>query len=70
VKDILDFTWDDIELIDYEHEAGIKGAVSIWFKSNYLEKNRRDFCSTVSFIFCILKQFKKGFFPYIFQFKL
>ena len=70
VKDILEFTWDDIELIDYEHEAGIKGAVSIWFKSNYLEKNRRDFCSTVSFIFCILKQFRKDFFPYIFQFKL
>lgn len=29
VKNILDFTWDDIELKDYEHEAGIKGAVSI-----------------------------------------
>ena len=29
VKDILDFTWDDIELIGYEHEKGIKGAVSI-----------------------------------------
>lgn len=29
VKNILDFTWDDIELIGYEHEKGIKGAVSI-----------------------------------------
>jgi thymidylate synthase len=29
VKNILDFTWDDIELFDYEHEKGIKGAVSI-----------------------------------------
>ena len=29
IKDILDFTWDDIELIDYEHDEGIKGAVSI-----------------------------------------
>ncbi len=32
VKNILDFTWDDIELISYEHDAGIKGAVSIWCK--------------------------------------
>ena len=38
VKNILDFTWDDIELKDYEHEAGIKGAVSIWEKSFNLEK--------------------------------
>ena len=29
VKNILDFTWNDIELIGYEHDAGIKGAVSI-----------------------------------------
>lgn len=29
VKNILDFTWDDIELIGYEHWGGIKGAVSI-----------------------------------------
>ena len=29
VKNILDFKWEDIELIGYEHEAGIKGAVSI-----------------------------------------
>jgi thymidylate synthase len=29
VKNILDFTWNDIELIGYEHEKGIKGAVSI-----------------------------------------
>lgn len=29
VKNILDFTWDDIELIGYEHDKGIKGAVSI-----------------------------------------
>jgi len=29
VKNILDFTWDDIELIGYEHEASIRGAVSI-----------------------------------------
>lgn len=29
VKNILDFTWDDIELIGYEHDAAIKGAVSI-----------------------------------------
>lgn len=29
VKDILDFTWEDIKLIGYEHDAGIKGAVSI-----------------------------------------
>jgi thymidylate synthase len=29
VKNILDFTWGDIELIGYEHDAGIKGAVSI-----------------------------------------
>ena len=33
VKNILDFTWDDIELKDYEHEAGIKGAVSIWMRT-------------------------------------
>ena len=30
VKNILDFTWDDIELIGYEHDDHIKGAVSIW----------------------------------------
>ena len=43
VKNILDFTWDDIELIGYEHDAGIKGAVSIWkFRSN-LKKNRGKF---------------------------
>ena len=29
VKNILDFTWDDIELIGYEHDGPIKGAVSI-----------------------------------------
>ena len=29
VKNITDFTWDDIELIGYEHDAAIKGAVSI-----------------------------------------
>ena len=29
VKDILDFTWEDIELIGYEHDAAIRGAVSI-----------------------------------------
>lgn len=29
VKNILDFTWDDIQLIGYEHDEGIKGAVSI-----------------------------------------
>ena len=29
VKDILDFTWDDIELIGYEHDDHIRGAVSI-----------------------------------------
>jgi thymidylate synthase len=29
VKNILDFKWEDIELIGYEHDAGIKGAVSI-----------------------------------------
>lgn len=29
VKNILDFTWKDIELIGYEHDAAIKGAVSI-----------------------------------------
>ncbi|MBQ9554467.1 thymidylate synthase [bacterium] len=29
VKNILDFKWEDIELIDYEHDKGIKGAVSI-----------------------------------------
>ena len=29
VKNILDFTWDDIELIKYEHDGPIKGAVSI-----------------------------------------
>lgn len=29
VKNILDFTWNDIELIDYEHEKAIRGAVSI-----------------------------------------
>ena len=29
VKNILDFTWDDIELIGYEHDDHIKGAVSI-----------------------------------------
>ena len=33
VKNILDFTWDDIELIGYEHEKGIKGAVSIWIRT-------------------------------------
>ena len=70
IKDILDFTWDDIELIDYKHHGSIKGAVSIWLQFWLLRKNRREFCSTVFFIFCILKQFQKGFFPYIFQFKL
>ena len=29
VKNILDFTWKDIELIDYEHDKSIRGAVSI-----------------------------------------
>ena len=29
VKNILDFTWDDIKLIGYEHDDHIKGAVSI-----------------------------------------
>ena len=29
VKNILDFTWNDIELIGYEHDDHIKGAVSI-----------------------------------------
>lgn len=29
VKNILDFTWDDIELINYVHDDIIKGAVSI-----------------------------------------
>ena len=38
VKNILDFTWKDIELIDYEHDKSIRGAVSIWSKSYYLEK--------------------------------
>ena len=28
IKNILDFTWDDIELIDYTHDEGIKGPVS------------------------------------------
>lgn len=29
VKDILDFTWEDIELIGYEHEKAIRAPVSI-----------------------------------------
>lgn len=29
VQNILDFIWDDIELIDYEHDSKIQGAVSI-----------------------------------------
>jgi hypothetical protein len=39
VKNILDFTWDDIELIGYEHDDHIKGAVSIWENHlTFLEK--------------------------------
>ena len=51
VKNILDFKWEDIELIGYEHDAGIRGAVSIWMKS--FSKNRRNivFCG----LFYILK---------------
>lgn len=29
IKDILDFTWEDIELLDYHPQGSIKGAVSI-----------------------------------------
>jgi hypothetical protein len=39
VKNILDFTWDDIELVGYEHDDHIKGAVSIWENHlTFLEK--------------------------------
>jgi hypothetical protein len=41
VKNITDFKLEDFELIGYEHEKGIKGAVSIWMKTfNFLEKPR------------------------------
>ena len=30
VKNLLDFTWEDIELLNYAPQGHIKGAVSIW----------------------------------------
>ena len=50
VKNILDFTWDDIELIGYEHDDAIKGAVSIWEKSFNLEKTAGSI-SPAAFLF-------------------
>ena len=43
VKNILDFTWNDIELIGYEHEKGIKGAVSIWCRTYFYWKTAGSF---------------------------
>ena len=43
VKNILDFTWNDIELIGYEHDKGIKGAVSIWCKISTYRKTAGSF---------------------------
>jgi hypothetical protein len=43
VKNILDFTCNDIELIGYEHDKGIKGAVSIWCKISTYRKTAGSF---------------------------
>jgi hypothetical protein len=51
VKNILDFTWEDIELKDYEHEAGIKGAVSIWEKLFNLFRKTAGSFSPAAFLF-------------------
>jgi len=42
VKNILDFKFEDIELIGYEHDTRIKGAVSIWEKPFILFKKPRE----------------------------
>ncbi len=60
VRNILDFKFEDIELIGYEHEDSIKGAVSIWIRTfNLLEKTAGSIYPAAFLLFNLVLLFER-----------